>query len=95
MLRIHVIQAKKLIKRDLTITGQLTSDPYAVLSIGDQECRTQIIERTLKPKWDYWCEVRLEKYFICNCINKNECVTILVRRGRNKRCVFVYQFMGL
>ncbi|KAF7287123.1 hypothetical protein GWI33_002500 [Rhynchophorus ferrugineus] len=61
VLRIHVIQARKLVKRDLTITGQLTSDPYAVLSIGDQECRTQIIERTSNPKWDYWCEFVVEE----------------------------------
>lgn len=37
--------------------GKGKSDPYAIISIGAQEFRTQTIDNTVDPKWDYWCEV--------------------------------------
>ena len=37
------------------ITGK--SDPYTILYVGAQERRTNVINQSLNPKWDYWCEV--------------------------------------
>lgn len=38
--------------------GKGKSDPYAIVNVGAQEFRTQIIDNNVNPKWDYWCEVR-------------------------------------
>ncbi|CAG9823458.1 unnamed protein product [Phaedon cochleariae] len=56
VLRVHVIEAKNLLRKDLTITGKGKSDPYAILVVGDQTSRTETISCTVNPKWDYWCE---------------------------------------
>lgn len=53
VLRVHVFEAKDLERKD--VTGK--SDPYVILNVGAQECRTHVIKRELNPKWDYWCEV--------------------------------------
>ncbi|CAH1098447.1 unnamed protein product [Psylliodes chrysocephalus] len=52
VLRVHVFEAKDLERKD--VTGK--SDPYVILTVGAQECRTPVIKRELNPKWDYWCE---------------------------------------
>ncbi|XP_074035652.1 LOW QUALITY PROTEIN: extended synaptotagmin-2 [Leptinotarsa decemlineata] len=52
VLRVHVFEAKDLERKD--VTGK--SDPYVILTVGAQECRTHVIKRDLNPKWDYWCE---------------------------------------
>lgn len=52
VLRIHVIEAKDLERRD--VTGK--SDPYIILSVGAQEYKSAVIKRSLNPKWDEWCE---------------------------------------
>ncbi|KAF5307728.1 hypothetical protein FQR65_LT06599 [Abscondita terminalis] len=56
VLRIHVVEAKNLMRKDIGILGKGKSDPYAVLNVGAQECRTKTIDNTVDPKWDYWCE---------------------------------------
>lgn len=58
-MRVHVVEAKELMKMDVGLLGKGKSDPYAVISVGAQQFRTQIIDNTVSPKWDYWCEVRL------------------------------------
>ena len=57
VLRVHVIEAKNLVKKDFGVLGRGKSDPYAVICVGAQEYRTETISNTLNPKWDYWCEV--------------------------------------
>ncbi|XP_063931939.1 extended synaptotagmin-2-like isoform X2 [Zophobas morio] len=52
VLRVHVFEAKDLMAKD--ITGK--SDPYTILYVGAQERRTNVINQSLNPKWDYWCE---------------------------------------
>lgn len=37
--------------------GKGKSDPYAIVTVGAQTFRTQTIDNTVNPKWDYWCEV--------------------------------------
>jgi len=46
-------------KKDISVLGKGKSDPYAIINVGAQEFRTQIIDNNVNPKWDYWCEVRL------------------------------------
>lgn len=43
---------------DIGMLGKGKSDPYALVTVGAQQFRTQIINNTVSPKWDYWCEVR-------------------------------------
>ncbi|XP_035891370.1 extended synaptotagmin-2 isoform X3 [Anopheles stephensi] len=56
VLRIHVVEAKDLMKKDISMLGKGKSDPYAIISVGAQQFRTQTIDNTINPKWDYWCE---------------------------------------
>ncbi|EDV93593.1 GH18195 [Drosophila grimshawi] len=56
LLRIHVVEAKNLMKKDISVLGKGKSDPYAIINVGSQEFRTQIIDNNVNPKWDYWCE---------------------------------------
>ncbi|XP_037945716.1 extended synaptotagmin-2 isoform X2 [Teleopsis dalmanni] len=59
VLRIHVVEAKNLMKKDIGVLGKGKSDPYALINVGAQEFKTQIIENNVNPKWDYWCEARI------------------------------------
>ncbi|XP_046754007.1 extended synaptotagmin-2 isoform X2 [Diprion similis] len=56
VLRIHVIEAKHLMKKDFSVLGKGKSDPYAVINVGAQEFRTKTIDNTVNPIWDFWCE---------------------------------------
>ncbi|KAH8406683.1 hypothetical protein KR222_003005, partial [Zaprionus bogoriensis] len=56
LLRIHVVEAKNLMKKDIGVLGKGKSDPYAIINVGSQEFRTQIIDNNVNPKWDFWCE---------------------------------------
>ncbi|CAD1477602.1 unnamed protein product, partial [Heterotrigona itama] len=56
VLRIHVVEAKHLMKKDIGMLGKGKSDPYAIIKIGAQEFRTKTIDNTVNPKWDFWCE---------------------------------------
>lgn len=59
ILRMHVIEAKNLMKKDYSMLGKGKSDPYAVIKVGAQEFKTKVIPSTVDPKWDFWCEVRI------------------------------------
>lgn len=75
MLRIHIVEAKNLMKKDISVLGKGKSDPYAIVTVGAQTFRTQTIDNTVNPKWDYWCEVRaLKKKTNCPIISKHEMV---------------------
>ncbi|CAG9863139.1 unnamed protein product [Phyllotreta striolata] len=56
VLRVHCIEARDLLKKDITFTGKSKSDPYAVLVVGDQTFKSETIPSDVNPKWDYWCE---------------------------------------
>ncbi|XP_030373546.1 extended synaptotagmin-2 isoform X2 [Scaptodrosophila lebanonensis] len=56
LLRIHVVEAKDLMKKDIGVLGKGKSDPYAIINVGAQEFKTQIIDNNVNPKWYYWCE---------------------------------------
>ncbi|KAJ9585516.1 hypothetical protein L9F63_002717, partial [Diploptera punctata] len=57
VLRVHVVEAKQLMNMDFG--GK--SDPYAIITVGAQEFRTQTINNTINPKWDFWCEFQIEE----------------------------------
>lgn len=61
VLRIHVIEAKDLMKMDISVLGKGKSDPYCILNVGAQIFRTQTIDSTVNPVWDFWCEVRMKQ----------------------------------
>jgi len=46
-------------KKDIGMLGKGKSDPYAIINVGAQEFRTETIDNTVNPKWDFWCEVRV------------------------------------
>ncbi|XP_037038533.1 extended synaptotagmin-2 isoform X3 [Bradysia coprophila] len=56
VLRIHVVEAKNLMKKDISVLGKGKSDPYAIVTVGAQQFKTQTIDNNVNPKWDYWCE---------------------------------------
>lgn len=44
-------------KKDISVLGKGKSDPYAVVTVGAQEFKTKVIDNSVDPKWDFWCEV--------------------------------------
>jgi Ca2+-dependent lipid-binding protein len=56
VLRVHVVEAKNLMKKDIGMLGKGKSDPYAVVTLGAQEFKTKVIVNNVDPKWDFWCE---------------------------------------
>lgn len=59
VLRVHVVEAKNLMKMDIGMLGKGKSDPYAIVTVGAQQFRTQTIDNNVNPKWDYWCEANV------------------------------------
>lgn len=58
----HVVEAKQLMKKDISMLGKGKSDPYVILTVGAQTFKSQTIDNTVDPKWDFWCEVRSFKF---------------------------------
>uniref|UniRef100_A0A146M9W3 Extended synaptotagmin-2 n=1 Tax=Lygus hesperus TaxID=30085 RepID=A0A146M9W3_LYGHE len=56
VLRVHVVEAKQLMKKDISMLGKGKSDPYAIITLGADNFKTQTIDNTVEPKWDFWCE---------------------------------------
>ncbi|KAL1132759.1 hypothetical protein AAG570_010711 [Ranatra chinensis] len=56
VLRVHVVEAKQLMKKDISVLGKGKSDPYAIITLGAETFKTKTIDNTVEPKWDYWCE---------------------------------------
>lgn len=67
VMRIHVVEAKDLMKKDIGMLGKGKSDPYAIVSVGAQTFRTETIDSTVNPKWDFWCEVS-DTRFVVSCV---------------------------
>lgn len=78
-MRVHVVEAKHLMKKDIGMLGKGKSDPYAVITVGAQEFKTKTIDNTVDPKWDYWCEVSLFCFMgpACFCMPTSLFCTIL------------------
>lgn len=61
VLRVHVVEAKQLMKKDISMLGKGKSDPYAIITVGAQQFKTKTIDNTVDPKWDFWCEFTVEE----------------------------------
>ncbi|XP_061711606.1 extended synaptotagmin-2-A isoform X3 [Cydia pomonella] len=59
VLRIHLVQAQNLMKKDISMLGKGKSDPYAIITVGAQKWKTKHIDNNINPRWDYWCEARI------------------------------------
>ncbi|XP_072755083.1 extended synaptotagmin-2 isoform X1 [Anoplolepis gracilipes] len=88
ILRIHVVEAKHLMKKDIGVLGKGKSDPYAIINVGAQEFRTKTIDNTVNPKWDFWCEA-----IISSC-NMQEAVVSLWDWDPNVPGVLCDDFLG-
>ncbi|KAF4523779.1 hypothetical protein B566_EDAN009011 [Ephemera danica] len=62
VLRVHLVEAKDLMKMDIGMLGKGKSDPYAVISVGAQTFKSKIIMNTVNPKWDFWSEMLVDTY---------------------------------
>ncbi|XP_014274129.1 extended synaptotagmin-2-B isoform X2 [Halyomorpha halys] len=60
VLRVHLIEAKELMKKDISMLGKGKSDPYAIITLGAESYRTKTIDNTVDPKWDFWCEFPID-----------------------------------
>ncbi|KAI8429978.1 hypothetical protein MSG28_000433 [Choristoneura fumiferana] len=58
VLRIHLVQAQNLMKKDISMLGKGKSDPYAIITVGAQKWKTKHIDSNVNPRWDFWCEER-------------------------------------
>ncbi|XP_075981999.1 extended synaptotagmin-like protein 2 isoform X4 [Anticarsia gemmatalis] len=56
VLRIHLVQAQNLMKKDVSMLGKGKSDPYAIITVGAQQWKTKHIDNNVNPRWDFWCE---------------------------------------
>ncbi|KAL0850085.1 hypothetical protein ABMA28_011976 [Loxostege sticticalis] len=56
VLRIHLVQAQNLMKKDVSMLGKGKSDPYAIITVGAQQWKTKHIDNDVNPRWNYWCE---------------------------------------
>ncbi|XP_063611606.1 extended synaptotagmin-2-B-like isoform X2 [Penaeus indicus] len=64
VIRLNVIEAQNLMKKDIGIMGTGKSDPYCILRLGAQKFQTKTINNTVNPKWDFCCEA------ICNVVRR-------------------------
>ena len=46
-LRVNLIKADKLLKKDIGVLGMGKSDPYATLEVGSRSDKTKIIKNTI------------------------------------------------
>lgn len=53
---------------DFGVLGKGKSDPYAIITLGAQQFRTDTIDNTVNPKWDFWCEVSLIFFCFTECL---------------------------
>ncbi|CAH2237449.1 jg12785 [Pararge aegeria aegeria] len=59
VLRIHLVQAQNLMRKDVSMLGKGKSDPYAIITVGAQQWKTKHIDNNINPKWEFWCEARI------------------------------------
>ncbi|CAL1274515.1 unnamed protein product [Larinioides sclopetarius] len=62
VLRLHIAEARDLVKADVGVLGMGKSDPYCIISVGIQEFRTPVIKNTITPKWSFFCEPIIDQF---------------------------------
>ena len=60
MLRIHLLEAQKLVAKDNMMGGMVKgkSDPYVKINIGGVSFKSHVIKENLNPTWNEMYEVR-------------------------------------
>ena len=53
LIHLNIVQAKDLIKADMI--GK--SDPYAVVTYGDEQIKTETVKNNLNPNWDFRADI--------------------------------------
>lgn len=56
-MRLHIIEAENLAKKDIGILNMNKPDPYCIMRIGLQNFKTETFKNTSNPKWDACKEV--------------------------------------
>lgn len=56
VMRLHVLEARDLERKDINLIGKGKSDPYCIVRIGARQHKTRVIKGTITPKWDEWFE---------------------------------------
>lgn len=52
LLRVQILEARELVKSDVSLIGKGSPDPYAFLEVGAQTFRTETKKNQSNPKWD-------------------------------------------
>jgi Ca2+-dependent lipid-binding protein len=61
VIRIHVVEARNLVNRDISFIKKGRSDPYAMITVGNQTFKTKTIDNNLNPVWNEYYEVCVYK----------------------------------
>ena len=60
VLRVQLIKADSLMKKDIGVMGLGKSDPYAVLQVGAKTVKTKVISNTVSPEWFFTADFPIE-----------------------------------
>ena len=60
VLRVQLIKADQLMKKDIGLMGLAKSDPYAVLQVGAKKVKTEVIKNTISPEWYFTADFPIE-----------------------------------
>ena len=65
LLCVNLKEAKDLMKKDKGLIGSGTSDPYAIVTIGERKVsfRDRYVAKDVNPTWDYYTEFIMEDSF--------------------------------
>ncbi|XP_078581432.1 extended synaptotagmin-2-like isoform X13 [Branchiostoma floridae x Branchiostoma japonicum] len=61
VLRIHLKEAKELMRADVGFMKKGKSDPYCTLQVGAQSFRSKTIENSLEPRWNEYYEAVVDQ----------------------------------
>ena len=60
VLRVQLIKADQLMKKDIGLMGLAKSDPYAVLQVGAKKVKTEVIKNSINPEWYFTADFPIE-----------------------------------
>ncbi|PIK58244.1 putative extended synaptotagmin-2 [Apostichopus japonicus] len=63
VLHISVLEAKNLVRKDIGLLKKGKSDPYALVSVGQQTFKTKVIDNTISPTWNQHFEAIVFEVF--------------------------------
>ncbi len=60
ILRVNLVRAEKLMRKDIGVLGMGKSDPYAILRVGAKRVETPMIKNTINPEWNFIADFPIE-----------------------------------